>query len=48
LQVVGKVRLAQSAWINHSSHVPFYLTARRLTTSLVAWDREALAFRRPD
>jgi hypothetical protein len=33
LQVIGKVRLAQSPWINHSWHVPFYLTARGLSTS---------------
>jgi hypothetical protein len=32
-QVVGKVRLALSPWINHSWHVTFYLTARGLTTS---------------
>jgi len=34
-QVVGKVRLAQTPWTNHSWHVPLYLTARGLTTSLV-------------
>jgi hypothetical protein len=33
LQIVGKVRLAQTPWINHSWHVPFYLTATGLTTS---------------
>ncbi len=32
-QIVGKVRLAQSPWINHSWHVPLYVTARGLTTS---------------
>lgn len=32
-QIVGKVRLAQSAWINHSWHVTLYLTARGLGTS---------------
>jgi len=32
-QIVGKVRLAQSAWTNHSWHVPLYVTARGLTTS---------------
>jgi hypothetical protein len=32
-QVVGKIRLARSPWVNHSWHVPFYLTARGLTTS---------------
>ena len=33
LQMVGKVRLAGSAWINHSWHVTLYVTARGLTTS---------------
>jgi len=32
-QVVGKIRLAQTAWLNHSWHVPLYVTARGLTTS---------------
>lgn len=31
-QIVGKVRLAQSPWINHSWHATLYLTARGLTT----------------
>ena len=33
LQIVGKVRLAGSAWVNHSWHVTLYVTARGLTTS---------------
>ena len=32
-QIVGKVRLAQSPWMNHSWHVTLYVTARGLTTS---------------
>jgi hypothetical protein len=32
-QIAGKVRLAHMPWINHSWHVPFYVTARGLTTS---------------
>src|ERR1043166_9584852 len=32
-QIVGKVRLALSPWINHSWHVTLYVTARGLTTS---------------
>jgi hypothetical protein len=32
-QIVGKIRLAQTPWINHSWHVPLYVTARGLTTS---------------
>jgi hypothetical protein len=34
-QIVGKVRLVQSPWINHSWHATFYVTPRGLTTSLV-------------
>jgi hypothetical protein len=36
-QVVGKVRLAQSPWVNHSWHVTLYLTARGLTTSPIPY-----------
>jgi hypothetical protein len=32
-QIVGKIRLAQSPWTNHSWHVPLYVTARGLGTS---------------
>lgn len=32
-QIVGKLRLAQTPWINHSWHVALYVTARGLTTS---------------
>jgi hypothetical protein len=32
-QIAGKVRLVQSPWLNHSWHVPLYVTARGLTTS---------------
>jgi hypothetical protein len=32
-QIVGKVRLAQSPWVNHSWHVALYVTARGLTTT---------------
>ena len=34
-QIVGKIRLVQSPWINHSWHATLYVTARGLTTSLV-------------
>ena len=34
-QIVGKVRLAQTPWRNHSWHVPLYVTACGLTTSLI-------------
>ncbi|MEW6764784.1 MAG: DUF5996 family protein [Pseudomonadota bacterium] len=33
LQIVGKIRLMQSPWVNHSWHVTLYLTAQGLTTS---------------
>jgi hypothetical protein len=32
-QIVGKIRLTWTPWINHSWHVTLYLTARGLTTS---------------
>ena len=34
-QVVGKVRLALTPWLNHSWHVVFYVSVRGLTTGLV-------------
>jgi hypothetical protein len=36
-QIVGKVRLAQTPWMNHSWHVTLYVTARGLTTSPVRY-----------
>src|SRR5712691_11095863 len=33
LQIVGKIRLVQTPWTNHSWHVTLYVTARGLTTS---------------
>ena len=33
IQIVGKVRLSQSPWVNHAWHVTLYVTARGLTTS---------------
>src|SRR3977135_4683737 len=32
-QIVGKVRLVQTPWTNHSWHVTMYVTPRGLTTS---------------
>jgi hypothetical protein len=32
-QIVGKIRLAQTPWVNHSWHVTLYVTARGLTTT---------------
>ncbi|NOJ42442.1 DUF5996 family protein [Bradyrhizobium australiense] len=34
-QVVGKIRLTKSPWLNHSWHVTLYVTPRGLTTSPV-------------
>ncbi len=34
-QIVGKIRLMREPWLNHSWHVPLYVTARGLTTSPV-------------
>jgi hypothetical protein len=35
LQIVGKVRLAQTPWINHSWHATYYVTPRGLSTSSI-------------
>ena len=44
-QIVGKIRLAQSPWTNHSWHVPLYVTARGLTSSLVPHGDEGFEMR---
>jgi hypothetical protein len=36
-QIVGKIRLVQSPWINHSWHVTLYITARGLSTSPIPY-----------
>jgi hypothetical protein len=36
-QIVGKIRLVQTPWTNHSWHVPLYVTARGLTTSPIPY-----------
>lgn len=36
-QIVGKIRLVQTPWINHSWHVALYLTAQGLTTGPMAY-----------
>ena len=35
-QIVGKIRMAKTPWVNHSWNVPLYVTARGLTTSAMA------------
>jgi hypothetical protein len=41
-QIVGKVRLALTPWLNHGWHVPLYVSARGLTTSPMPIGREIL------
>ena len=36
-QIVGKVRMELSPWVNHSWSVPLYLNARGLTTSTIPY-----------
>jgi len=43
LQIVGKARLAQTPWTNHSWHVTFYVTPRGLTTSTVPYGERTFA-----
>lgn len=41
VQIVGKFRLAQTPWINHSWQATFYVNGRGLTTSLIPGARTA-------
>lgn len=34
-QIVGKIRLMMTPWLNHSWHVPLYVSARGLTTGFI-------------
>jgi len=38
-QIVGKIRMSQMPWINHSWHVALYVSARGLTTSLIPYEQ---------
>jgi hypothetical protein len=40
-QVVGKIRLAYTPWLNHSWHVTLYSTSRGLTTSLIPYEKRS-------
>lgn len=40
-QIVGKVRLTRTPWLNHSWHVTLYLNARGLTTSPIPHEEES-------
>ncbi len=41
-QIVGKVRLSLTPWLNHGWHVPLYVTARGLGTSPIPMGEELL------
>lgn len=41
MQIVGKVRLTFTPWLNHSWHATLYVDARGLTTSLIPHDASA-------
>src|SRR5579862_5306817 len=40
-QIVGKIRLTLTPWLNHSWHVPLYVTSRGLGTSPIPSGRES-------
>ncbi len=42
IQIVGKIRLTLTPWVNHSWHVPLYVTARGLGTSPIPFGSEIL------
>jgi hypothetical protein len=44
-QIVGKIRLRLSPWINHSWHVTLYLTSRGLTTSPIPHGQDTFELR---
>jgi Family of unknown function (DUF5996) len=37
-QIVGKIRLARSPWLNHSWHTTLYVTSRGLCSSLIPYE----------
>lgn len=41
-QIVGKVRVAQTPWLNHSWHVPLYVTARGMEAPAIPWGTELI------
>ena len=42
-QVVGKIRLMMTPWINHGWHVPLYVSANGLTTGLIPAGRSGFS-----
>src|ERR1700757_2340310 len=45
MQIVGKIRLVQTPWTNHSWHVTLYVTSRGLTTSPIPHGAETFEIR---
>jgi hypothetical protein len=43
-QVVGKIRLSKTPWVNHGWHCTLYVTERGLTTSLIHDEASGTAF----
>ena len=41
-QIIGKIRLVRSPWLNHSWHVALYVSARGLTTSPIPYGGRTL------
>jgi len=41
-QIVGKIRLSQMPWMNHSWHVPLYVNSRGLTTGPIPFDARTI------
>lgn len=37
-QIVGKIRLTQTPWVNHSWHTTLYVTSRGLTTTPISYE----------
>lgn len=44
-QIVGKVRLAHTPWLNHGWHVPLYVSVNGLSTSLISCGLHSFAIR---
>ena len=40
-QIVGKIRLVQTPWTNHSWHAPLYVTSRGLTSSPIPFETQS-------
>jgi len=44
-QIAGKIRLAQTPWLNHSWHVPLYVTVEGLSTSPIPYGNRTFEIR---